>query len=113
MTDQLAEIVISTAVKRMQLSENEINRCLDKLSDEQMWRRGGDYENSVANLLLHLEGNMRQWFLHGVDGQPDVRNRDSEFALSPSQRCAEIRSRFAATLAECRTMIETLPPARL
>jgi hypothetical protein len=42
-----------------------------------------------------------------------VRNRDSEFALSPSQRCAEIRSRFAATLAECRNVIGSLPPARL
>jgi hypothetical protein len=113
MTDQLAEIVISTAVKRMQLSENEINRCLDKLSDEQMWYRGGDHENSVANLLLHLEGNMRQWFLHGIDGQSDVRQRDAEFTLTPSQDCAEVRRCFAATLAECRRVIGALPPARL
>jgi hypothetical protein len=97
----------------MQLSEDAINRCIDKLSDDQMWHRGADHENSIANLLLHLEGNLRQWFLHGIDGQPDVRNRDSEFALSPSQRCAEIRSRFAATLAECRNVIGSLPPARL
>jgi hypothetical protein len=113
MSDQLAEIVISTAVKRIQLSENEINRCLAKLSDEQMWYRGGDHENSVANLLLHLEGNMRQWFLHGVAGQPDVRRRDDEFTLTPSQDCAEVRRCFADTLAECRRVIGALPPARL
>src|SRR5580698_1489785 len=113
MTDQIAEIFLASAVKRMQHSEKEINRCLAKLSDEQMWCRGGDHENSVANLLLHLEGNLRQWFLHGIDGQPDVRTRDAEFTLSPSQRCEEIRSRFAATLAECRRVIGSLPPARL
>src|SRR6202012_5771550 len=113
MPDQISEIFLSASVKRMQLSEDDINRCLDKLSEEQMWCRGGDHENSIANLLLHLEGNLRQWFLHGIDGQPDVRHRDSEFALSPSQRCAEIRSRFAATLAECRNVIGSLPPARL
>src|SRR5271170_120552 len=113
MTEQMTEVFLSASVKRMQLSGDEINRCLDKLSDEQMWCRGGDHENSIANLLLHLEGNLRQWFLHGIDGQPDVRQRDAEFALSPSQRCAEIRSRLAATLAECRKVIGSLPPERL
>jgi hypothetical protein len=113
MTDQIAETFLSSAVKRMQHSENEINRCLAKLSDEQIWSRGGDHENSSANLLLHLEGNLRQWFLHGIDGQPDVRQRDEEFTLSAAERCEEIRSRFAATLVECRQVIGSLPPARL
>jgi uncharacterized damage-inducible protein DinB len=113
MTNQIAETFLASAVKRMQHSENEINRCLGKLSDEQIWCRGGDHENSVANLLLHLEGNLRQWFLHGIDGQPDVRTRDAEFTLSPSQQCEEIRSRFTATLAECRRVIGALPPERL
>lgn len=113
MPDQISEVFLSASVKRMQLSEDDINRCLDKLSEDQIWCRGGDHENSIANLLLHLDGNLRQWFLHGIDGQPDVRQRDSEFTLSPSQRCAEIRSRFAATFAECRKVIGSLPPERL
>jgi uncharacterized damage-inducible protein DinB len=113
MPDQISEIFLAAAVKRMQLSEDDINRCLDKLSDEQMWHRGADHENSISNLLLHLEGNLRQWFLHGIDGQPDVRRRDAEFTLSPSQRCAEVRRCFAATLAECRKVIGSLPPERL
>src|ERR1700683_1872032 len=102
MPEAIAALFLSASVKRMQLSEDEINRCLEKLSDEQMWHRGGDHENSIANLLLHLEGNLRQWFLHGIDGQPDVRTRDLEFALSPSQRCAELRTRLAAKPAACR-----------
>ena len=113
MPDQISEIFLSASVKRMQLSEDDINRCLDKLSDAQMRCRGGDHENSIANLLLHLEGNLRQWFLHGIDGQPDVRVRDEEFTLSPSQPCEEIRRRFAATLAECRSVIGSLPPERM
>ena len=113
MLDQISETFVTAAVKRMQLSEDDINRCLDKLSEEQMRHRGADHENSIANLLLHLEGNLRQWFLHGVDGQPDVRSRDDEFTLSPSQKCAEVRRCFADTLAECRNVIGALPPARL
>jgi uncharacterized damage-inducible protein DinB len=113
MGDPVSETFLAASVKRMQLSENDINKCLDKLTEEQMSCRGGDYENSIANLLLHLEGNIRQWFLHGIGGQPDVRQRDEEFALSPSLPCAEIRRRFAATLEESRQVIASLPPARL
>src|ERR1700734_1603536 len=109
----IAQDFTTFSAHRMHLSEREINACLDRLTDDQMLYRGGDNENSVLNLLMHLEGNLRQWFLHGIDGQPDVRTRDSEFVLWPSQRCAEIRSRFAATLAECRNVIGSLPPARL
>jgi hypothetical protein len=113
MPEQISEVFLAASVKWMQLSESNINRCLDMLSDEQIWHREADYENSIANLLLHLEGNLRQWFLHGIDGQPDVRARDSEFTLSPSQPCEEVRRCFAATLAQCRKVIGSLPPARL
>jgi uncharacterized damage-inducible protein DinB len=113
MPDQVADVFLSASVKHMQLSEDGINRCLSKLSDEQMWYRGADHENSIANLLLHLEGNLRQWFLHGIDGQPDVRQRDEEFTLSPSRGCDEVRSCFAATLAESRRVIGSLAPERL
>jgi hypothetical protein len=113
MPEQIADLFLAASVKRMQLSEDDINRCLDKLSDEQIWHRQADHENSIANLLLHLEGNLRQWFLHGIDGQPDVRSRDAEFTLSPSQRSGEVRSHFAATLAECRKVIGALSPDRL
>jgi hypothetical protein len=113
MIDQAMNIFLGASGQAMQLSEDAIHRCLDKLSDEQMWRRQGDHENSIANLLLHLEGNLRQWFLHGIDGRPDVRMRDSEFTLSPTQDGAEVRRRFAATLAECRSVLGSLPPERL
>ena len=113
MTAQFPEVFLTASVKRMQLSEADINRCLGKLSEEQMWHRGADHENSIANLLLHLEGNMRQWFLHGIGGQPDVRVRDAEFALAPSHGSAEVRRRFTVTLAECCTVIGSLAPERL
>ena len=113
MADPMSDVFLSASVKWMQNSEDQINRCLDRLSDGELRHRGGDHENSIANLLLHLEGNLRQWFLHGIDGQPDVRVRDEEFTLSPSQSCEEIRRCFSATLAESRRVIGSLPPARL
>jgi uncharacterized damage-inducible protein DinB len=113
--DPLAENFLAFAVKRIRLSERDINLCLDRLSPEQIWHRGGDYENSIANLLLHLEGNLRQWVLHGIDGQPDVRQRDDEFTLRPMAAVAVVRARFTATLEEVRIVIDALhhKPERL
>ena len=104
---------LSFAVTRLKLTQGEIAKCVAQLSEEQMWHRGGDYENSIANLLLHLEGNMRQWILHGVANQPDVRRRDDEFALSPTTSSSEAHGSFNSTLEEVCHVLSSLPPDNL
>src|SRR3990172_4111783 len=56
-----------------------IARCLGMLSEEEIWWRPHPTSNSVGNLVLHLEGNVRQWLLSGLGGRPDLRDRDWEF----------------------------------
>ena len=58
----------------------KIQRCLDVLPADALWRRDDASENSVGNLLLHLSGNVRQWIVSGVGGAPDARQRSTEFA---------------------------------
>ncbi len=94
-------------------SESTIDACLARLTPEQILHRNGDHENSIANLLLHLSGNIRQWILHGIDNQPNVRQRDEEFSLHPTTPIPEIRARLAATLTEARAVIAALPESRL
>lgn len=109
----VADNFLAYAAQRMKQSQQQIARCVERLSEEQMAQRGGDHENSVANLLLHLEGNLRQWILHGVDGQPDVRERDEEFSLTRTLHAAEARRRFDATVEEAAGVIARLDPQRL
>jgi hypothetical protein len=117
-TNPVADNFLAYAVKRLEFLQKTIASCLDKLAalpnpDDQINHRGGDYENSIANLLLHLEGNLRQWILHGIDDQPDVRQRDEEFTLTPAVQSTEARARFNATLDEATRVIAALPPERL
>jgi hypothetical protein len=56
-----------------------IGRCVERLSDQELWWRANPESNSVGNLLLHLAGNMRQWIISGVAGSPDERRRQHEF----------------------------------
>src|SRR5262252_6600641 len=57
-----------------------IVRCLQLLSEEEIWRRPNSASNTAGNIVLHLCGNVRQWVISGVGGAPDVRERDKEFA---------------------------------
>src|ERR1700688_2069784 len=36
---------------------------VESLTDEQMWWRPNQASNSAGNLILHLNGNVRQWLL--------------------------------------------------
>jgi uncharacterized damage-inducible protein DinB len=57
----------------------KIQRCLDRLTDEQIWWRPNPDSNSIGNLVLHICGNARQWIVCGVGGAADHRIRDQEF----------------------------------
>jgi uncharacterized damage-inducible protein DinB len=109
----IPQTFLAYSVELLAHSESTIDACLARLTPEQVLHRNGDHENSVANLLLHLSGNIRQWILHGIDNQPNVRERDEEFSLHPAAPIPEIRARFAATLAEARAVIAALPESRL
>ena len=57
-----------------------IVKCLQQLSEEEIWWRPNSASNSAGNLVLHLCGNVRQWIISGLGGAPDKRKRDLEFS---------------------------------
>jgi uncharacterized damage-inducible protein DinB len=73
---------------------DRIRDCVGRLDEYQIWLRHADNENSVGNLILHLSGNVRQWIGYGVGGQPDVRERDVEFAARGGQDKAALLARL-------------------
>jgi len=90
-----------------------IRHCLDQLDDEQVWSRAGEKLNSIANLLLHLSGNLRQRFRAEIAGEPDARDRPLEFTERREIPKAELQARFeeAASLAD--EVLAALTPTRL
>ena len=57
----------------------KIEKCLEQLSDEDVWWRAGEESNSIGNLILHIEGNIREWLIGGVGELPFERVRQQEF----------------------------------
>ena len=76
----LAEAFRKEAVSGFEKYLPRIVDCLELLSEEEIWWRPNEASNSAGNLVLHLCGNVRQWIISGLGGEPDTRERDKEFA---------------------------------
>ncbi len=77
-------------------SLQRIEHCVNQLSDQQLWWRPRPDMNSIANLMLHLSGNVGQWVVASVANVPSTRNRPAEFA----QREAIPKEQLLRTLRE-------------
>ncbi len=78
----------------------KIERCLEQLTDEQIWWRPNEQSNSIGNLILHLCGNARQWIVSGIGGAADARDRDAEFAQRDMISRADLHSLLTRTLSD-------------
>ena len=103
------------AVSRLQLQRgrDRIESCLGKLSEEQIWGREHETENSVGNLVLHLSGNVRQWIVSGIGGEPDSRDRDAEFSRRQPLSTEELIAELGDALDNADRVLETLEPGAL
>ena len=100
------------AEKLTQLS-GRVETCLGKLTPEQIWTRGADNQNAVGNLVLHLNGNVRQWILSGVGGAPNARDRDAEFSARGGESAEALGRSLRESVDAAIGLFRTLPPARL
>jgi hypothetical protein len=129
--------VLFIAAARETLTEglHKIEHCVAQLTDEQVWWRPivqnqtgqppdnsknplskksqNSEMNSIANLLLHLSGNMRQWIIAGVGGTKDVRNRPLEFSDRGNRPKSEVLAPLQKTVAEADAILAELGPDQL
>ena len=75
---------------------------------EQVWWRPNDASNSIGNLLLHLDGNVRQWLVDSFNKIEDQRNRPAEFAAQSGLSAADLLARLGATLDEAASVLDRL-----
>jgi uncharacterized damage-inducible protein DinB len=83
----------------------KIRKCVELLSEEDVWWHESEAENSVGNLLLHLSGNVRQWIISGLGNEPDSRDRPAEFAARGGKSRWETFALLDSTVQEaCRVL---------
>lgn len=87
--------------------------CIESLTDEQVWWRPNEVSNSIGNLLLHLNGNVRQWLVSSFNRVEDARDRPAEFSERQRIPASVLLEKLDATLREASEVLARLTEADL
>jgi hypothetical protein len=90
-----------------------LRKCVEPLSEEQIWWRPNTASNSIGNLILHLNGNVRQWLIDSFNQKEDKRDRPAEFAAAGHVSGAALLERLGQTIAEGAMVLDRLAEADL
>jgi len=114
MADKVLEIVKKEFHQRIiEESLVRIEQCLAELSQEEIWYKHNPNTNSIGNLVLHLEGNIRQYIISGVGGAADTRERNKEFLDGYSYNKNYLVDKLGSTLRAADTAVQELSYDRL
>jgi uncharacterized damage-inducible protein DinB len=104
---------ISKSVFRIGENVPRIIKCLNELSEEEIWERPNSSSNSVGNLILHACGNIKQYIFSGLGGKEDLRQRDKEFSASDGYNRNELINKLTDTITETTAVINGLTDKEL
>ncbi|REK18362.1 MAG: DUF1572 domain-containing protein [Planctomycetota bacterium] len=110
-SDELAAAIGRDAGHELADAMKRIHHCVDQLTGEQLWWREDESQNSIANLLLHLAGNLRQWIISGLGGVEDTRNRPAEFAERKPIGGDELLRQLDEVVQEAREVLANMTAA--
>jgi uncharacterized damage-inducible protein DinB len=91
----------------------KLRSAVEALPPQALWWRPNEQSNSVGNLLLHLNGNIRQWIVRGVGGTPGSRDRAAEFAATDGPAADVLIADLETALSEIDRVLGALTPADL
>jgi hypothetical protein len=91
----------------------KLRDAVSGMSATDLWWRPNPRSNSIGNLLLHLNGNVRQWILAGVARRADRRDRDAEFAARGGIAPRALLAQLERTLHEVDGVLAKVRPQEL
>lgn len=109
----IAEEFTEQAIFRMNENTPKIKKCLQKLTEEEVWQRPNKSSNSVGNLILHLCGNIRQYIISSIGEKADTRERDLEFSTREGFTKNELLERLTTTVEEAINIIKSITESDL
>ena len=107
------QIFLTDAADKLAENLDRIESCVPRLSEQLVWARDSDNENAVGNLLLHLDGNVRQWIVSAIGGAPNTRHRPSEFSARSGPAASVLVSNLRAAVQDAVRVIRAVAHDRL
>ena len=113
MENEIGKEFLSESVNRVDSSFKRLFHCLEQLDEKQIWWRPNDKMNSVAVLVKHICGNMRQWTITNINNTEDRRNRPEEFLNNNQLTKTELISLADNIKLEFMSAVNKLETSRL
>ena len=85
-----------------------LRECVEPMTESQVWWRPNPASNSIGNLILHLNGNMRQWLVASFNREDDLRNRPAEFSAEKGMSAADLLKKLGATIEQASQVLARL-----
>jgi len=85
-----------------------LRACVESLNDEQVWWRPNEASNSIGNLILHLNGNVRQWLVDSFNRSEDRRDRPAEFSRREGLSAADLVAALESTMNDAAKVLDRL-----
>jgi hypothetical protein len=82
--------------------------CVEALTDEQVWWRPNAASNSIGNLILHLNGNVRQWLVVSFNRLDDRRDRPAEFNQREIIPASAVMEQLVSTMQQASEVLSRL-----
>lgn len=103
--DPVAELFVQDQQRKLRDICKRMGMALEQLSDEDVNWRPNEQSNSVANLVVHVCGNLTQRFGTNLSGRPDTRDRAAEFSLEVWRSVAELKAMVDRVFPECEALL--------
>ena len=105
-----ASLMIALSRRYFREYLTKIRLSVSVLDDRVIWARPNESSNSIGNLMLHLAGNVRQWIVSGIGGEPDVRNRQAEFDQRDPIPATELIDKLETAISDVDRVLASLKP---
>ncbi len=106
MEDRIMMELIDQSIKQMHQNTGKIITCINELGEGDIWFSPNDNLNSIANLILHLCGNIRQYIISSLGSTEDIRERDLEFSTRDSYAKQELKVKLQDTVNQATAIIQ-------
>jgi uncharacterized damage-inducible protein DinB len=110
---KISKEFIQQSIYYLSLNPPRIKKCLQQLSEEQVWKKPNANTNSIGNLILHLCGNITQYAHSSLGNEKDERQRDLEFSAPGGFSKKELLEKITTVTAKAILMIENIPDTEL
>ena len=104
---------IEQSLEFINQSTSKIKSCMKELGERDVWYSPNENLNSVGNLVLHLSGNIREYIISSLGGEPDIRERDLEFSTRGGFTNAELINKLEDTVDEANNIISNISQENL